>query len=229
MENFLQELYRLQDGRRDPVGLTALSRKLGVSPAAVAQMSVRLSGEGWIQRRGRQGISLAPKGRANALLLIRRHRLAERFFTDLLGLSLEQAHIEAHRFEHVISDEVDRRLDALLHHPERCPCGHPIPTENGKIQSDADLMPLDALPPGRNAEIVRLSEDDSRILRYLETLRLLPGVRVTVLERAPFGGPLTLQAGAGKRSIGAEVASRIFVRPAPNPRGPRARVPPVPR
>lgn len=218
-ENFLQELYRLQSASVGPVGLSTLARKLRVTPGAVAQMADRLVTLSWIRRRGRGGLELAPRGRAAAVRLIRHHRLAERFLVDVLGLSLEQAHQEAHRFEHVISDEVEQRLDKLLGHPKRCPCGDPIPSASGQVREDRDLVSLETLGEGASGEIVRLSEDDMHVLRYIESLRLLPGSKVVLQHRAPFDGPLTFRAGSQTHTVGREVATRIFIRPGPSRNG----------
>jgi DtxR family Mn-dependent transcriptional regulator len=127
---------------------------------------------------------------------------------------------EAERLEHAISEEFEDRVDALLGHPTADPHGDPIPSKNGAVVIPP-MQPLAALPVGAEGIVRRVNDDDAALLRYLTSLALTPGARVRVVERAPFGGPLTLEAsgeapGEGaptRHSIGQELAQAIKVEP----------------
>ena len=158
-----------------------------------------------------KGVSLTPAGQAQALAVIRRHRLWERFLTDVLGLSWDQVHEEACRLEHVTSPLVEERLAQLLGQPETCPHGHPIPTAAGEIVVEAG-RPLAELRPGQRARVLRVPEEDVALLRYLATLGLKPQATVLVETVAPFQGPLTVQVGEARHVLGRELAAQIVVR-----------------
>lgn len=163
--------------------------------------------------RHRKGISLTPKGNRAAKTLVRRHRLSERFLTDVLGLDWESAHREACKLEHVISPEVEERLAEMLGNPETCPHGHPIPDEDGHIKEDAEeVRPLCDLCANEKGCIARVDEEEPKLLQYLASLGMLPDVDIEVKEVAPFGGPLLVKVGDTQYALGREVASKIWTR-----------------
>jgi DtxR family Mn-dependent transcriptional regulator len=173
---------------------------------------------------GRTAVVLTPKGERTARTLVRRHRLSERFLTDVLGLDWETAHREACRLEHVISPEVEEKLDEMLGKPDTCPHGHPIPDEKGRIKEEGEIKPLCDLCPDEKGCIDRVEEEEPQLLNYLASLGLMPDVEVEVKEVAPFGGPLLIKVGDTQYALGREVASKIWTRKGKgSPRGPRGR------
>ena len=159
-----------------------------------------------------KGVWLTPSGQTQALVVIRRHRLWERFLTDVLGLSWDQVHEEACRLEHVTSPLVEERLAQLLGEPETCPHGHPMPTAEGEMVVEAGC-PLAELTAGQRARVLRVPEGDDALLRYLATLGLKPQTAVRVEAVSPFQGPLTVQVGETRHVLGRELASQIVVQP----------------
>ncbi len=131
VEDYLKAVLRLTEttGRDATTGDVATA--LGVSPPAVSKMLKRLEERGLVARTPYRGVELAALGRVVAVRIVRRHRLLERFLADVLGYPLDRVHDEAERLEHHISDEFERRIDAALGHPGRCPHGSPIPARLG--------------------------------------------------------------------------------------------------
>ncbi len=163
------------------------------------------------QGRARREISLTPKGQRAARTLVRRHRLSERFLTDVLGLDWESAHREACRLEHVLSPEVEEKLAEMLGNPETCPHGYPIPDENGHIK-EVEIKPLCDFRVDEKGCIARVEEEEPQLLQYLASLGLLPDTDIEVIDIAPFGGPLLVRVGDTQYALGREVASKIWTR-----------------
>ena len=132
-----------------------MAKQLGISPASVSEMAGKLVERGLVTREPYKGIVLTAKGKSQALIVIRRHRLWERFLTDVLGLPWEQVHEEACRLEHITSPLVGERLAQLLGEPEACPHGHPMPTAEGEMAVEAG-HPLAELTAGQRAIVLRV-------------------------------------------------------------------------
>jgi DtxR family Mn-dependent transcriptional regulator len=211
IEEYLETIYKLEQDV-SPVTTTALAKQLGISPASVSEMTGKLADQGLVTREPYKGVSLTPLGQAQALVVIRRHRLWERFLTDVLGLSWDQVHEEACRLEHATSPLVEERLAQLLGEPEACPHGHPMPTADGEMAVEAGC-PLAELTAGQGARILRVPEGDDALLRYLGTLGLEPQAAIQVEAVGPFQGPLTVRVREAQHVLGRELASQIIVRP----------------
>jgi DtxR family Mn-dependent transcriptional regulator len=211
IEEYLEAIYKLEQDV-SPVTTTALAKQLGISPASVSEMAGKLAEQGLVTREPYKGVALTAKGRSQALIVIRRHRLWERFLTDVLGLSWDQVHEEACRLEHVTSPLVEERLARLLGEPETCPHGHPLPTAEGEMAVEAGCY-LAELTAGQRAIVLRVPERDPALLQYLASLGLKPQAIIQVEAAAPFQGPLTLQVGEALSVLGRELASKIVVRP----------------
>jgi DtxR family Mn-dependent transcriptional regulator len=142
--------------------------------------------------------------------MVRKHRLAERMVVDLLGLELYKAHVEAHRLEHAISDDLEEVIRRKLGDPTTCPFGHPIPG-TGYRSRYRDSTRLDSVRPGADVVVDRIPFEDQQLLEYLCSRGVLPGVRAKVEENAPYRGVVTLRLGDGHVVLGVEVAGRIWV------------------
>jgi DtxR family Mn-dependent transcriptional regulator len=211
IEEYLETIYKLEQDV-SPVATSTLARQLGISPASVSEMTGKLAELGLVTREPYKGAALTAEGKSHALSLIRRHRLWERFLTDVLGLSWDQVHEEACRLEHVTSPLLEERLAQFLGEPETCPHGHPLPTAEGEMAVEVGCY-LSELTAGQRAIVLRVPERDSALLQYLASLGLKPQVIIQIEAAAPFQGPLTLQVGEALRVLGRELASQIVVRP----------------
>jgi DtxR family transcriptional regulator, Mn-dependent transcriptional regulator len=215
IEDYIKAIYELR-GTDERVSSTALAGKLGVTPASVTGMIKRIAAErpDVVDYAPHHGVLLTAAGEAIALHIVRRHRLVELFLTTVLGYSWDEVHEEAERLEHVISDRMEERMARYLGHPAVDPHGDPIPTSEGTVAKPGHRA-LSTVGPGEPGVIRRVASSDDKLLLYLGDLGLVLGARVTVVEKAPFAGPVHLELdtphGAVARVIGSGVAERIFV------------------
>lgn len=209
VEEYLEALYKLEEV--GAVRQAQLAEYLELTPTAAGEMIKKMIGLNLVKRNPDSSIGLSGKGQKAALRLIRKHRLSERFLTDMLGLPWEKVHEEACKFEHVLSPEVEDGLDKLLDSPKVCPHGHPIPDKSGVI-TKSPTKPLTELGLKQKAAIALVSEEDPEMLKYLATLGLLPGVEIVVEEVGPFHGPLLVNVGGAKYALGRDLAVKIMVR-----------------
>lgn len=185
-EDYLRTIYELAT----PGGWVSTSQiaaALEVRPSSVTGMIQKLAAAepALLEYHKHHGVALTPEGRQAALGVLRHHRLLEAFLHDILGFSWDTVHAEADRLEHVISDEFERRVDALLGYPSLDPHGEPIP--DAELQMPAtEGMRLHEAQPGQHLVVERVEEEESEFLRYLGRLGLKPGARLTVLEYSPF-------------------------------------------
>jgi DtxR family transcriptional regulator, Mn-dependent transcriptional regulator len=208
VEEYLQAILALEE-EHTRVIQARLVERLGHSAPAISEMVRRLEAEGYVERSGR-GVALTKKGRARAESVVRRHRLAERFLVDVLELPWDKAHVEAGRWEHVISDEVEERLVKLLGNPATCPHGNPIPGGPPVVESRTSLADAS---PGDLVRLERITEQielDLAALSYLNDHGFVPGRDAQVTSRAP-DGTLTLEHGGRSFAIGPAMCEQLFV------------------
>lgn len=211
VEDYLKAIYELERGGV-AVATTALAAQLDVAPPSVTGMVRRLASQGLLTHEPYHGVRLTPRGRLVALRTLRRHRVIEAYLAKALGYRWDEVHDEAERLEHAASDDLIDRMAAAIGEPSVDPHGAPIPSRDGAVK-DERLCTLSDIKVGATADVMRISDDAPDVLRYLADLGLKPGCAVRVIERAPFGGPITLQIGDSRRVIGPALAERLFVRP----------------
>ncbi len=185
VEEYLEAIFGLSE-EGVPVIQARLVERLGFSAQAVSEMVHRLTDDGYLLREGR-GVSFTDKGQIQALSTVRRHRLAERFLVDILGLPWHKAHEEAGRWEHVISDDVEARFIAMLGHPTTCPHGSLIPGMGGEL---GDESRMNEIAPGTEILLARITEQietDPEALTYLGIHGIIPGRNAVIRERSPDG------------------------------------------
>ena len=204
----LKAVYRLTKGD-EPAHTGDLAEKLEVSPSTVTTTVKRLADRGLVEHRLYKGVELTPAGRQTAISAIRRHRIVERFLSDMLGYAWNEADRLAGDFEHDLPQEVEDRLFVALDRPENCPHGFPIPEPEGL--DIPDMPPLYDLEPGDVAVVAVPGSTDPEVVAFLDTLGLRPGGRVEVREKHPFDGPLVLRVDGQDRTLGRTVAQQVFV------------------
>jgi DtxR family Mn-dependent transcriptional regulator len=208
LEEYLEAIWELEEEGAQVIQ-ARLAEHLNVSAPSVSEMIRRLRGEGYVEAKGRE-LSLTEKGRARAESVVRKHRLAERLLTDVIGLPWHKTHMEACRWEHVMSDEVEERLVGLLGNPATCPHGNPIPGAGGDYR---DLSALADSEPGDRVRLERVTEQvevDLDALIYLDSHGFIPGVNAEVRSKAP-DGTLTLTLGRGTIALGPALAGQLYV------------------
>jgi len=207
VEDYLKAIYRLSPEGR-PASTSEIAHLLDLSAPSVSGMVKRLSELGLLEHIPYKGVQLTDAGRRAALRMVRRHRLIEAYLVEFLGYGWDTVHPEAERLEHAVSDTLVERMAAALGHPTVDPHGDPIPEADGSIHELASTG-LHEISVGETVEIRRVDESDPERLRYLAALGLVPGVTITLVDRQPFGGPVTVDADGVRHVIGSELAQVV--------------------
>ena len=159
-------------------------------------------------------IELTDAGRSLALRMVRRHRLIETWLVESFGYNWDEVHDEAEVLEHAVSDRMLELIADKLGHPQRDPHGDPIPDARGRLVRP-DAVVLSAAPDGFTGQVVRISDRNPDLLRYLESQAITVDARLTVLRRMPFGSSMVIGTGGAERELGDEAAASIWVAEAP--------------
>lgn len=205
-EDYLKAVYNL-GGHRKQVNNKEIAKVLGVSAPSVSEMLKKLLDEGYLEYTPYKGIKLTEYGVEEAINVIRRHRLWEVFLVEHLGYSWHEVDEEAEKLEHVTNSKLEERLDRYLHYPKACPHGSPI------FQNEIGLSKyrtLDILDVGEET-IIRRVFDEKELLQYVFNLGLNIGDKISVVDLAPYNGPITLRVNEKDIIIGKEAANNIFV------------------
>ncbi len=217
VEDFLKAVYETaRAAGGDPAGTTALADVLRIAPPSVTSMAKKLAEAGLINHVPYRGVTLTEAGRLIAVETIRHHRLVETYLHQALGVPWDRVHDEAERWEHVLSEDVEARMDAALGFPTHDPHGAPIPTPALEHAAPATAVLAD-LPLGAAARVAEVDDGDADLLRYVGALGLYPGTAFEVVEAAPYaGGPvrvrLEAEGGAGaEQTVGDRAARAIRV------------------
>jgi DtxR family Mn-dependent transcriptional regulator len=211
IQDYLKNIYDLtEDG--ESASTNALAAKLRVKPASVTGMVQKLASAkpALVEYQKHQGVTLTKDGRKAALEVIRHHRLIETWLVQTLGYSWDEVHEEAERLEHVISEDFERRIAAALGHPLRDPHGELIPTADLKMPLE-DSIPLSALRPTQKGTVQCVKAADTELLRYLESLGLIPGAEIEVKDYSQFDHNLTVKIGRKTAVLGLNITSKIFI------------------
>jgi len=209
LEDYLKVIYVLEaDGEKATT--TAIAQALDVSNASVTNMLKKLAGMNLIVHESYKGAELSPAGKKIALEILRHHRLLELYLKEVMGYSWDEVHEEAEKLEHHISEQFEDRIAELLNHPTHDPHGDPIPSKDGVMPKKTTL----ALHDGELNTLYmvgRVKDQNPELLRYLEKLGVLPGVELTIIEKAPFDGPIAISLAGQSLSIGFAIAQDIFL------------------
>ncbi len=213
VENYLKHILLLSDGSDGLVSMGALAASLAVVPGTATTMVKSLADGGLVEHQPRQGVRLTASGRRLALNVIRKHRLIETFLVHVLKMDWSSVHAEAEKLEHAISDEVLDRLDALLGHPATDPHGDPIPSRQGKLDSQV-YATMATCVIDQPLRIVRVIDQSAEFLRFAEQHGLLPGENARVADRNLAAGLVTLKRASGRTvTLGLAAAGNILVAP----------------
>jgi len=215
VEDYLKAIYELDEdiGR---VSTSALAERLAVAPASVTGMLQKLAEERpkLVNYERHRGVSLTAAGRKLALEVIRHHRLIELYLAEALGYAWDRVDAEAEKLEHVISEEFEDKICALLGDPALDPHGDPIPGKDGSVAEPSRLT-LSDVHAGQTARVTRVRDDDPALLRYLAELGIVLDATLTIAEKSPFDGPLHIRVGsrsdAPAHALGKQVTDQIYV------------------
>ncbi len=207
-EEYCECIFELHEDNLDVIQARVADR-LSVSRPSVSEMIKRMEAEGLIRLRGTK-IVLTDEGNVLATKVVRRHRIAERFLTDILGLSWATAHHEAGKWEHVLSAEVEAAMNRVLNNPTTCPHGNSIP---GSAHRDVHKTSLADIQIGLPYTVGRITEElehTSGVLEFLESVNLVVGTTATVTARGEDGN-ITVRINDDEVTIDSFIGNRVLV------------------
>jgi len=214
ISRYLEAIYYIWSEGETPRS-ARLADWLGVSRPTVTVALRRMTRDGMVRMNGRKEIELTAAGRREAEAIVRRHRIMERWLTDVLGLDWVVADAEAARLEHAVSEVVEQRLYEALGRPRTCPHGNPIP---GHTRASPRERRLATLAAGARAAISRVSEVAEReaplLLAYLDERGLTPGRAIDVVEVDEIGRTIRIRAGKREVTLSHDTAAKVWVLPA---------------
>src|SRR5436305_2849450 len=190
VEDYAKAIYALQTQRGHAVNTNAIADRLGVTPASASNMAKKLSALGLVEHVPYKGVRLTEAGQRVALEGPRHHRLLELYLAETLDVPWDRVHDEAEVLEHVLSEELEELIARKLGNPTRDPHGDPIPTRDLKMD-EGETESMQSLQPGASGTFVRISDSDPEMLRYLADQGIAPGDEFEVVEKQPFGGPVS--------------------------------------
>lgn len=215
VENYIKRLYIEQQklGEGALVQMGKLAELMHVVPGTATSMVKTLAEARLVEYEPRSGVRLTPQGTALALRVLRRHRIIEAFLVDMLGMDWSEVHEEAEELEHVVSDKVLERLDAVLGRPSVDPHGDPIPPPRATREPEgAASGALIEIGEGGSGVIARIIEQDAPFLRFLARHGLVPGALVKVTRRDALAESITVQSDDhAPVTLGTSAAAKVLV------------------
>ncbi|MEE2790494.1 MAG: metal-dependent transcriptional regulator [Acidobacteriota bacterium] len=213
VENYLKALYHAEtaatDRRLVPMG--QLAGAVGVAPGTATTMVKALAESGLVEYEPYLGVRLSPAGTKLAALVLRRHRLIEQFLVEIMGMSWAEVHEDAEQLEHVVSERLVDRMDAMLGHPSVDPHGDPIPTPDGAMATH-NYHSLLTCPLQTTVTVTRVADQNASFLRFLEAQELKPGQSIEVEARDPVADSVRLRTGDERLiTIGTKAASKVLI------------------
>ena len=215
-QEYLEIMFWLEEAGLPMTGAN-IARAMQLSPPTVHEMIGRLVEDGYVERNPNKSLSFTESGREHASYIVRRHRMIERFLTDVLHIPWDEVHEEAERIEHAMSPVLEERMRAAIGDATTCPHGHPIVEgirEQGALLADVEI--------GADVTVLRFENEAEELLHYLKDAGLNPGLEGKV-ETSDEERVVIASAG-GSHEVSRSVAETVSVRADPAP-PPRAAIP----
>ena len=209
IENYLKNIYKIQTSE-GKVSTTSLSEKLQISPASVSEMVKKLADEGSLTHTPYKGVELTESGKRTALKIVRKHRLWEMFLVEVLHFGWDEIDEEAEKFEHIMSDKMEEKIDVVLGSPSVDPHGDPIPSKSGTIKAIRSF-PLSSIGEGTNVRVVRVNDANPELLQYASSIGLTLNKKISLKQRIKFDKSLVVKIGTKDITISATLAENIYV------------------
>ncbi len=210
-EQYLKVIYNLTE-EGGTAKTSEIAHTMGVAPASVTQMIHKLSRQGYVRHEPYHGTKLSPKGRRLAKRIARRHRILERFLSDMVGVDTEAGHDQACKMEHALSKEAEEALCKMMNHPQRCPHGKLIPKCDRDVTCEecaAGTSRLSDIQEGEAATISHLIARNKEELCRVLAMGFIPGTRVVVERKLPMGGPIIVDLKGTRIAIARSIGESI--------------------
>lgn len=211
-ENYIKGVFHLSQGGKKAISTNALAGQMQTKPSSVTDMVKRLSDKGLVHYKKYQGVRLTQQGTRQALKVIRKHRLWEAFLVEKLDFSWDEVHEIAEQLEHIESEKLIDRLDALLDFPEYDPHGDPIPDKDGNFKTREKKL-LSNMPVPSQAICVGVRDSSAPFLKFLDRNHIALGREIQILEKEPYDDSMHLQIGGHTLRISHQIASNLYVKP----------------
>lgn len=210
-ENYLKVIYHLSNLSPKGVNTNAIAAMLDTKASSVTDMLKKLSEKDWIHYQKYQGVSLTDKGKFNAKIIVRKHRLWEVFLVEKLGFAWDEVHEVAEELEHIKSEKLINQLDQFLNFPRFDPHGDPIPNAKGEIKKIEKQL-LSEIEVGKTITCVGVKDTSVDFLQYLNKLNILLGTKMKVIDKEPFDGTLKIEVNTTVLVISDKIANNLYVK-----------------
>lgn len=210
-ENYLKVIYHLSLNSLKGITTNSIASAMESKPSSVTDMVQKLADKGLVEYKKYQGVLLTDKGRHNALMIVRKHRLWEVFLVEKLDFSWDEVHDVAEQLEHIKSEKLINKLDEFLDHPTEDPHGDPIPDKNGKIIKKEKQL-LSEVAAGKKVICVGVKDSSSAFLQYLNKQQIALGSAIEVVAKENFDLSLTLQVNGRQVTVSNKIAGNLFVK-----------------
>jgi DtxR family Mn-dependent transcriptional regulator len=210
-ENYLKVIYHLSNLSPKGVNTNAIAAMLDTKASSVTDMLKKLSEKDWINYQKYQGVSLTDKGKFNAKIIVRKHRLWEVFLVEKLGFAWDEVHEVAEELEHIQSEKLINQLDQFLNFPSFDPHGDPIPNAKGEIIKIEKQL-VSEIEVGRTITCVGVKDTSVDFLQYLNKQNISLGTKMKVLEKEPFDGTLKIEINNSVIVISDKIANNLYVK-----------------
>src|SRR5579859_3969349 len=210
-ENYLKAIYHLSEAGAKSVLTNDLAEAMRTRAASATDMVKKLAAKKFISYKKYYGASLTPKGKTEALTVIRKHRLWETFLVEKLGFALDEVHEVAEQLEHIQSKRLIEKIDEFLGHPKTDPHGDPIPDKNGRLQPQ-NTIGCDQLKEGKQAVITAVKDSDSSLLKLLDKIGARPGKKIKIIGREAYDKSTEALLDGHKVFLSKEVSKNILVK-----------------
>jgi DtxR family transcriptional regulator, Mn-dependent transcriptional regulator len=209
-ENYLKAIYHLSADASKAVLTNELAEAMNTKAASVTDMIKKLSAKELIGYEKYYGVTITGKGKVEALLVIRKHRLWETFLVQKLSFTWDEVHEIAEQLEHIHSTRLINKLDEFLGFPKVDPHGDPIPDNKGRLKVLPQIS-LDQLEPGYHGVIIAVKDTDSKLLKYLDKMGAKPGMKIKIASKEEYDGSIEIVIDSVKTFISKEVSKNILV------------------
>jgi DtxR family Mn-dependent transcriptional regulator len=210
-ENYLKVIYHLSNLSPKGVNTNAIAAMLDTKASSVTDMLKKLSEKEWIHYQKYQGVSLTDKGKLNAKIIVRKHRLWEVFLVEKLGFAWDEVHEVAEELEHIKSEKLINQLDQYLNFPSFDPHGDPIPNAKGEIIK-LEKQLVSEIEVGKTITCVGVKDTSVDFLQYLNKQNISLGTKIKVLEKEPFDGTLKIEVNSNVLVISDKIANNLYVK-----------------
>lgn len=210
-ENYLKEIYHLSVNATKNVNTNSIANVMESKPSSVTDMVQKLAEKELVAYKKYQGVTLTDKGRASALMIIRKHRLWEVFLLEKLGFSWDEVHDVAEQLEHIKSTKLIDKLDEFLEYPKEDPHGDPIPDKEGNFYVQEKIL-LSKVHLNEKVILVGVKDSSKEFLQYLDKMALALGTSITMVQKEKFDNSVVIHTEFGEKVLSDKITSNLYVK-----------------